>query len=102
MGRLGMLLGLLAVSLNAQSNFASIDGRVIDSSQHVVSEVRVQVQAKNTGAIRSAVTNESGLYEVPSLPPAQYTVEAAAPGFATTTRELTLEVGQHMSVAPER
>jgi hypothetical protein len=89
---------MLALSLCAQSNLASIEGRVVDSSERAVSDVRVQVRARSTGAVRGTVTNEWGLFEVPSLLPAEYSVEAAAPGFATATREITLEVGQHMTL----
>jgi hypothetical protein len=60
--------------------------------------VQVQVRARNTGALRSTTSNASGLFEVPSLLPAEYAVEAAAPGFATLTRNVTLEVGQHLTL----
>jgi len=98
MHRLGVLLSLLSLSLAAQSNFATIEGRIEDSSHAAVSGARVQVRAKATGAVRSTVTNESGLFEVASLPPAQYSVEASAQGFSTLVREITVEVGQHMTL----
>jgi hypothetical protein len=98
MYRLGMLLGLLPLCLHSQSNFASIEGRVVDSSQRAVAGVQVQVRARNTGAMRSTLSNASGLFEVPSLLPAEYSVEASAAGFATLTRSVALEVGQHMTL----
>jgi hypothetical protein len=98
MYRFGVLLGLLSLPLCAQTNFASIEGRVIDSSERAVSGVRVEVRANATGATRNTVTNESGLFEVPSLPPSRYSVEATASGFAPAVREITLEVGQHMTL----
>ena len=82
----------------AQSNFATIDGRIEDASRAPVSGVKIEVRARNTGAARPAVTNASGLFEVASLSPAQYTVNAAAPGFTAISREITLEVGQHMTL----
>lgn len=93
-----MLLGLLSLSLHAQSNFATIEGRIEDSSHRAISGARVQVRAAATGAVRSSVTNEAGLYEFASLTPARYSVEAGAPGFAPLTREITVEVGQHMTL----
>src|SRR5881394_1310266 len=97
MQRLGML-GLLSLCLAAQSNFATLEGRIEDASHRSVSGARVEVRAKATGAVRVTVTNESGLFEAASLPPAQYTVEASAPGFSRLVREITVEVGQHMTL----
>src|SRR5947209_2005644 len=98
MQQVGLTLGLLALSLAAQSNFATIEGRIEDASHRAISGSRVEVRAKATGAVRSTVTNESGLFEVASLPPAQYSVEAHAPGFSLLAREITVEVGQHMTL----
>src|SRR5215467_2630502 len=94
----GMLLGLLSVCLYGQGNFASIEGRIVDSSQRPVSGARIEIRAKSTGAIRSTVTNDAGLFEVPSLPPAEYLVEAAAEGFTPVNRDIAVEVGQHMTL----
>jgi hypothetical protein len=96
--RLGSLLALLPLCAFAQSNFATIDGRVEDSSRAPVSGVRIEVRAINTGAVRFAVTNGAGLFELASLPPAQYTVEAVAPGFTRISREVLLEVGQRLNL----
>src|SRR4051794_2784684 len=74
----GMLLGLLSSCIYGQGNFASIEGRIVDSSQHPISGARIEIRAKATGAVRSTLTNEVGLFEVPSLPPAEYLVVAAA------------------------
>src|SRR5689334_12330503 len=98
MHRLGMLLGLLSLSVSAQSNFATIEGRIADGSHAAVSGARVEVRSKATGAVRSTITNEAGLFELPSLPPAQYSVTAGAPGFASVVRDITVEVGQHMTL----
>jgi hypothetical protein len=98
MFRWGMLLLVLSLLGNAQSNFATIEGRIADSSQKPVSGARVEVRAKATGALRATVTNEAGLFELASLPPAEYTVEAQAPGFSPLKREVTVEVGQQMTL----
>jgi Carboxypeptidase regulatory-like domain len=92
--RFWVVLGLLVLSLHAQSNFALIEGRILDASQHPVPGARIEVRAKATGAVRATLTNGAGLFEVPSLPPAEYTVSAAGDGFATVNREITAEVGQ--------
>ena|SRR5215471_21158181 len=46
-----------------------------------------------TGLSRSALTNESGTYVVPLLPPAVYDVETSLPGFRSETRSgITIQV----------
>jgi len=46
------LLDLLSLSLYGQGNFASIEGRIVDSSQQPVCGARVEIRAKATGAVR--------------------------------------------------
>src|SRR5689334_21556104 len=94
----GMLLGLLSLCLYGQGNFASIEGRIVDSSQLPITAARVEIRAKATGAVRTTLTNESGFFELPSLPPAEYQIVVSADGFTAVTRDLTAEVGQHMTV----
>jgi hypothetical protein len=84
--------------LCAQSNFASLSGRVEDSSHAPVEGARVLVTAKDTGAARSVLSNSEGLFDVVNLPPGPYSVEADAPGFAATSVNVTLEVNQHMGL----
>src|SRR3954467_9309926 len=94
----GMLLGVLSLCLYGQGNFASIEGRIVDSSQCPISGARIEIRAKATGAVRTTLTNDAGLFEVPSLPPAEYLVAAAAEGFTPVNRAVTIEVGQQMTV----
>jgi hypothetical protein len=89
---------MLSLCLYGQSNFASIEGRITDGSQRPVTAVQIKARAKATGAERSAVTNESGLFELPSLPPAEYSVETKAAGFSPIVRDIKVEVGQHMTL----
>lgn len=92
------LLLLLAVAGFGQSNFATVSGRIEDESHASIAGARVVVKASTTGAVRSTVTNDAGLYELPSLPAASYTVEASAPGFAKIVRTIVVEVGQQMTL----
>jgi hypothetical protein len=96
--RLGACLFLLSLSLYAQSNFATVEGKIEDASRHSISGARVEVQSLVTGALRATTTNESGLFEFASLPPARYSVKAEASGFSPLVREITVEVGQQMTL----
>ena len=97
-----MGLGLILISVSfyalAQTNFTTVDGRIEDASHAPVSGVRVSIRAKSTDAVRTAITNESGLYEIASLPAGEYTVDVTAPNFAPVAREVTIEVGRHVTL----
>ncbi|HKE23105.1 MAG TPA: carboxypeptidase regulatory-like domain-containing protein [Bryobacteraceae bacterium] len=84
--------------LCAQSNFASLSGRIEDASHAPVSSARVLIKAKDTGAARSVLSNREGLFDAADLPPGAYSVAADAPGFGGLSLEVTLEVNQHMAL----
>ena len=106
-----MLLGLLVCSMTcgvvwAQST-AQVSGTVTDQSGAVLPGVEVTVTQTETGLMRTAVTNETGLYVLPNLPVGPYRLEAALPGFRSYVRtgivlqvsgnpviNVVLEVGQ--------
>ncbi len=98
MSRWGASVIVLVAPAFAQSNLATIDGRIEDASHSAIPAVRVTARAKATGAVRAAVTNQAGLFEIPSLSPGQYSVEAGVAGFSPIVRDITLEVGQHMTL----
>src|SRR6185503_15217120 len=54
--------------------------------------------SENTGASRSAVTNDSGTFQITGLLPGDYKVSVQASGFATLTQKITLEVGQSLTL----
>jgi len=98
MFRLTAGIAIACASLCAQSNFATLSGRIQDPSQAPVSGARISVTAKATGAVRQVVTNGEGLFEFPNLLPGGYSVQVSAPGFAVETRAVLLEVGQNMAL----
>ena len=51
----------------------------------------------STGAVRQAVSDDQGLFQVPGLLPGEYQISAHAPGFAVLTQRVRLEVGQHFT-----
>src|SRR5580692_7409502 len=77
----------------AQSNTGRITGTVHDATGAVIPGVEVTVRDPATGLTRNAITNESGNYQVPLLPPAVYSVETALTGFSTEVRSgITVDV----------
>ena len=95
-------------ALHAQAvSIATVTGRVTDQQGAVVTGAQIAVTGLDTGTIHKAVTNEDGIYTIPSLPIGAYTVEASAPGFQTYVQtgillrvndnvqiNVTLKVGQ--------
>ncbi len=87
---------LLSVSAFAQSQAAngSIEGTVSDPQGGVLPGVVVTITNTDTGAERSLVTNELGLFRAPLLPLGSYRVTAELQGFKKFAQSnITLSVG---------
>ena len=97
-----VLLTVLALGLvpaaEAQQTESRIVGKVTDSSDAALPGVTVNVTSKTNGAIRSVVTDGSGIYAVTNLGPGDYAIEVELAGFQTRNRELALGVGQVQTV----
>src|SRR3954447_7914273 len=96
-----ILSALLSLSLTApalaqsQGANGAIEGTVSDSSGGVLPGVTVTVTNVDTGAERSVITNEKGLYRAPLLPLGQYRVVAELQGFKKfEQKDIQLSVGQ--------
>jgi hypothetical protein len=75
--------------------FGSIQGTVTDSSGAVVPSAVISAVEKKTAITTRATANSSGSYVFPSLPPAEYSLSAAAPGFSNAVLEaVVLEADQ--------
>src|SRR5947207_2144265 len=86
---------LLISEVGFGQTFGSIDGETRDSSGAAVVGVTVSVTNNGTNAVRTAVTNESGVYSFPSLAPGTYTLRAERSGFKTVVRnQVELQVQQ--------
>ena len=80
-------------ALYGQTNTGRITGIVTDESGAVIPGVEILVKNPSTGLTRNTITNESGNYQVPLLPPGVYDVEAALAGFSTGVRSgITVQV----------
>src|SRR5467141_1392508 len=66
---------------NAQG-FGSIAGRVTDPSGAAVASAKVVATQEGTAFSRTAVTDTEGLYVIPSLRPATYSLTVEAAGFS--------------------
>jgi hypothetical protein len=78
----------------AQITSATISGTVKDQTQAVLPGVDVVIRNVDTGLSRSAITDASGHFTIPGLPPGSYETHASLPGFATAIERVTLAVAQ--------
>jgi len=111
-------LVLAATTVVAQSGLGNITGQVTDPSGAAIARAQVSVTNNATHVRINTVANGVGIYEVLSLNPGNYTVEASAPSFKKLVRsnilvqsedkiglDLKLEIGsstETVTVTPEQ
>lgn len=87
-------VALLPIAGHAQSGNATLQGTVTDSSGALVPNAQIHVTAQQTGVSRDVVSNTDGIYSVPNLSPANYTVTTSAAGFGRNVQSgVLLTVG---------
>ncbi len=98
-GIIAALVTLAPIGAFAQQDMGTITGTVTDPSGGVLPGVTVTATEQATGVAITVVTNETGLYAIPSLKVGTYTVEAALEGFKKAlTRNLPLSAGTRVAV----
>ncbi len=78
-----LLVVLLAFAYGgfAQSDNANVNGVITDPSGATVPRARITIKNQATGLTRETVSNESGVYSIPTVPPGMYTLTVEAAGF---------------------
>jgi hypothetical protein len=85
------------ITVRAQSATATLSGSVVDPSGAVIPGVNVAVINLSQGFQRTTTTNSDGIFVVPLLPPANYTVKAEHQGFTTAeVRDVVLNVNDQI------
>ena len=79
-------LSILAQSAGAQTVSGVITGTVKDPTDAVVVNAGLTLTNDATGAHRTAVTNEVGLYTFNAVQPGAYTLQVEQSGFKTVRR----------------
>ena len=73
--------------LHGQAVSGTIVGTVTDATGASVAKAQVTIVLSGQDAVHTSVTNESGNFTEPNLPPGTYSVTVLAPGFKKETRE---------------
>src|SRR5262245_7454766 len=105
------LVILFTFNLAAQAPTGDISGVVSDPSVALVPGVTVTLTNPATNAVRTALTNEAGLYVLRAIPPGLYNLKAELSGFRAVERknievqvgsanriDVTLEIGEVNSI----
>src|SRR5215471_4798386 len=96
--RVAMVALALLFTITAFSRgqtLGEITGEVHDPTGSVMVGAQVAVVNNATGAVRTAVTNDAGVYDFPSLQPGVYTVKVSLQGFQAVSRpDVELQVQQ--------
>ena len=82
-----LLLTAFAMPVMAQYGSASISATVVDRTGGVVPNAKVVLKNEASGITRETVTNSSGVFTFPSVPPGTYTVTISFPGLETLERK---------------
>ena len=96
-----ILLVLAAIPAAAQQITGSITGTVRDEQGAVVTNTVVKATNAETGFERSAVTDNTGVYNIQYLPVGRYTVEVDATGFKKFLQQnlvITVDTTQALNI----
>src|SRR5213594_2128711 len=86
---------VLSVSPAPAQTDGSISGVIRDASGAVIPGAMVTVTNPATNQVRSAISNEAGVYNFPVLQPGKYNIKVELPGFRTITQNgVELQVQQ--------
>jgi Carboxypeptidase regulatory-like domain len=94
------ILALLFLPLASHAQgLGSIVGRITDPNGGAVPSAKVVATQNGTGFSRTSTTDSDGLYVIPSLQPASYTLTVEAAGFGTSKEtDITLLADQSLTV----
>jgi hypothetical protein len=96
-----MLLALIGYFLSCATLWgqatatASLQGTVADKTGAVISKAEVTITSKETGAVRTAKTSDSGEYRFDVLSAGVYNIKVTAPGFAgAEAKDMEVAIGR--------
>ena len=89
----------ISPAASPQQATGTISGTVSDATGALVPGVRINVTNRNTGNITAIVTNSSGAFAVPGLPPGNFDMTATLPGFQTSKASaISVQAGLNVQV----
>ncbi len=96
--RFASFIALLALGSPALAQNAQINGTVKDETGGTLPGVTVLVKNKESGLVRTVVTDGAGTYRVGALRPALYSITTQLSGFRSEAREIQLVIDQSATI----
>ncbi len=94
---LAILLTAIPAPAFAQRTTGAVSGAVKDATGAALPGVTVTVMGPNIVGTQTAATNEQGLFRIQNLPPGEYQLGFALPGFKVVTRKgVRVGLGQQL------
>jgi hypothetical protein len=84
-GLLTLAASFMVPRLSAQTETATVLGRVTDNTGAIVKGVEIEVRNIDTNVATTSSTNAEGLYAIHSLPPGRYIISVHKQGFKTVS-----------------
>src|SRR5437667_12681320 len=99
-GLLSLVVVMMAGgAVRAQETRSTLLGTVKDATGALVPGATVEITNSETNVTSTAITNNSGYYEVPYLLPGAYTLSAGMPGFKKYVRQgIALTVNSRINI----
>ena len=98
--RLLSLTVLVCIVSAAQTFRGRLTGVITDPTGAVIAQAEVVLTNLATGVAQRAVSNEQGVYLLPSVEPGQYRLTVSLTGFKTFVQEpITMPVGGSLTLA---
>src|SRR5688572_12347845 len=95
----GILLVLLIAPVSAQNITGTLTGTVSDSTGSAIPSAQVTLTNQSTSAKQSSSSNESGIFQFPSILPGTYSVDVSMTGFkAYTVKDISVTMNERRSV----
>lgn len=95
----GVALVVAAAPVFAQAGLGSITGTIVDSSDAPIPGASIKIVQLSTNSERNTVTNDVGIFSLPSLVARRYEVTITAAGFRTKTiKDLELNGFQNLAM----
>jgi hypothetical protein len=96
-----LTFALLSLQSFAQAtvSFAQLNGTVLDEGGRTVTKASITMRDVGTNQTYTAMTNETGYYVVPALPPGRYELTVSYPGFGKFVQTgIGLSLGQTATI----
>lgn len=88
-----VVIAMLSIAALAQFEKGTVGGIVTDASGAVVVGAEVSATSASTNAVRTATTNEAGIYTISNLPPDTYQVTVTQKGFGVFKQSVAVSPG---------